>query len=488
MPRIGLRNIKTAIAVSISIAIYLIIILICYIFERDYAVSIKTASQIYTPFFACIATAYSIGTDKSKSLEQAKLRIIASIIGGLFGILVLALYIYGFKQTWPFSYISATGNPTNGFEAINFNFSFIISFIPAIITVGISSIIVVWLCNLLKQKNSSFIAVLTLTAVMSSLGTAPIVYGLNRILSTIIGVLVALGVNLFRLPRFKNKKNLFVISMDGIYLEDNAQVNGFHSYKINQLIYNGANVTYFSTRTPMGLIPMTNDVDLKLPVICLSGAALYDINKREFIYTEMLDKPVAKTIMELLKTLDVNPFINTIRDDVLYTFNENPSNEGEIAYATERKNSANGSYMTLKFPEEMDVCYFVLVQPEKKINEIKEALLKSPIIDDIVFYEYDCYSISEIKATKGYKYFKIYSKAIKELKALEILKDMKYNVVSCGTHKYDVNLFSHSDYSITDIDSPEELKTISSKVIESTSDIKLFKEIDKMYHKKNINN
>ena len=88
---LGLRNIKTAIAVLICLFIYLALILIfkaCNVVSTiggntldGWAGAIRIATECYTPFFACIATAYSMSTDKGKSVEQARLRIVASLIG-----------------------------------------------------------------------------------------------------------------------------------------------------------------------------------------------------------------------------------------------------------------------------------------------------------------------------------------------------------------------------------------------------------------------
>lgn len=92
MPKIGLRNIKTAISVFICVAIYLAIALFANIFYKSFDKSILLATEMYTPFFACIATAYSVHTDKGKSVAQAKLRLVASIIGGLTGVLIITIY------------------------------------------------------------------------------------------------------------------------------------------------------------------------------------------------------------------------------------------------------------------------------------------------------------------------------------------------------------------------------------------------------------
>ena len=79
---IGLRNIKTAIAVFITLMFKLVLVLL---------IGEEQAFVWYTPFFAAIAAAYSMHKDVQSSLRQAKIRSLGSIIGGLYGILIVLL-------------------------------------------------------------------------------------------------------------------------------------------------------------------------------------------------------------------------------------------------------------------------------------------------------------------------------------------------------------------------------------------------------------
>lgn len=483
MPKIGLRNIKTAISVFLCVAIYFIITLVANVFYKSYDKSIKLATELYTPFFACIAAAYSVHTDKGKSFAQAKLRLIASVIGGLVGVLIITIYTKVCRFDWPFSHISATGNPTNGFTASDFTAKYLLSFIAPAILTGVATVLVVWLCNLLHQKQTSFIAVLTLTAVMTSLGTKPIIYGFNRIGSTIIGILLALGVNMFKLPHYKNKKILFVVGLDGIYKSDKNYMNGYNSYKANHLVYEGADVTYYSTRTPISLMKMLDGVTLNNPVICMSGAALYDTNSLKYLYVSNIKNETIDKLNELFKKKGISPFYNLIDNDVLYTYNEELNNEGEKIYVNNRKNSAYGSFVQAKYPAHLKVCYIVLVEKTELILEIKKDIETSDYKNDLVIQEFDCYEITNSEDTTGYSYLKIYSKDILKFDAIDLIKKEK-DVVACGVHKYDSNLFKYANYSFTIASASSNLKNESNKVLNTNNNEKIFNEIEHLFHKK----
>lgn len=498
MVKIGMRNIKTAISVFICLMIYFLILVIAFAFNSDWVKSFKIATQIYTPFFACLATAYSVSVDKEKSLAQAKLRLSASIIGGLFGLFVIIIYQYVFRLEWPFQHISATGNPTmdlNGlfgtgflgsdeFTSQDVNLSFVLSFIAPVVVSSLSVVAVIWICNAIKRPQCSFIAVLTLTAVMTSLGTNPIIYGPNRILSTIIGILVALMVNFFHLPRHKNKNTLFVIGMDGIYKKDNDEVNGYNAFKVNSLMNSGANVTYFTTRSPVVMLKMIGSAKPKNPVICLSGAAMYDLNTFEYSYVQNIDIECVVRLKAIFEEHGVSPFINIIDDNVLYTYNEHIGSEAEAVYAKNRKNSAYSCYVPGEAPRSKDVCYYVCVETKELNQRLKEEILKTPFANKLYLAEYDCYEKEGKEDYAGYSYLKIYSANVLKLDCIANLKTKFDKIVGVGTHEYDDYFLASCDLSITNVEACGKVKNASTNVLNNTSSEALLKEVGKEFHRK----
>jgi uncharacterized membrane protein YgaE (UPF0421/DUF939 family) len=144
--KIGMRNIKTSIAVVISI-------LISRAFKMEY------------PFFAAIAAVISMQGSVESSFIAGRNRMFGTIIGALIG------------------FICGSIQPEN------------------ILLVGLGIIVVIYLCNILKWKESSSIGCVVFCAIMLNLkGSDPMIYSLNRILDTFIGIVVSLGVNYFIAP------------------------------------------------------------------------------------------------------------------------------------------------------------------------------------------------------------------------------------------------------------------------------------------------
>lgn len=493
MKKIGLRNIKTAVAVVICLSLYLLLILIFKAFDYQvtnngatlsgWAAAIKISTQCYTPFFACIATAYSMSTDKGKSLKQAKLRIIASLIGGLFGVLIVWLYICITKNEWSFQFISATGNATGGFKPGDFTGDYILSFIVPIILTGIATIVVIWLCNMLKQKDASFAAVLTLTAVMTSLGTDAIIYGFNRIASTIIGVVVALGVNLFHIPHFnKNDDLLFCVGIEGIIKHDKDSLAGFANYKLNSLYDKGANCTLFTTRTPTTFMHLFQNSKINHPVICCSGAALYNTSKLTYVYKEEIAYDVSVKIDEYLDKLKVTPFKNYIIDDVLHTYCKSIDNIGEKLYAESKKNAAYCSFDIGQVNDKLNVLYYLIVENIETTNKIVNELENGPLNDDVFVQVYDYFENSEV--VPELKYVKIYSRKILELNVLKkYCEEKKLRSVGLTTTEMSNHLLNNCDISVT-YHTNESMKDKVDIILNTDSYDEMFKTISKIYYSK----
>ncbi len=483
--KIGLRNIKTAISVLICLLIYIVIIFFAYAINKSIPRSAKIATQLYTPFFACLAAAYSVSSNKTKSLGQARLRFLASLIGGLFGLLIVSIYQLTGHE-WPFQHISATGNPTydktgffetgwlagNPFTSDDLTVEFVLSFIPPIILSALAVILVIWFCNVIGKSDCAFIAVLTLTAVMCSLGTNPIVYGPNRILSTMIGIAVALVVNLGGHRIRHNDKAKLVFSLDGMNLQDNDKLSGYKLYQLEKLIEEGADVTLYTTRTPSTICKMIKETKITTPVICMSGACLYDFSKKEYSHVNYINSNTCKTLNNLFDSLNVCPFISKIEYNHHYVYSKDIETKTKEVYFNSKKDEAYISFHIQKNISFDNTVYYMILDKTEKIDQIEEEIKKLNL-DDVFVLKLD--SSERNVNYKGNSYLKIYSKSILDLSCLKDYNKKNYAFIS---HKYDYILANKCD-------EVYEANLSHTNLIKDANEInKLFKKAIKVYSKK----
>jgi uncharacterized membrane protein YgaE (UPF0421/DUF939 family) len=143
---IGFRNVKTAIAVFICMVI-------SKLFKLEY------------PFFVVIAAIISMENSLMNSFKAGKSRLLGTFIGACIG-LICALIKPG-----------------------------------SAVLCGLGMIGVVYLCNFLKWRKPIQIAGVVFMAIMVNLnGQNPFLYSINRIIDTLIGIVVAVAVNYFVFP------------------------------------------------------------------------------------------------------------------------------------------------------------------------------------------------------------------------------------------------------------------------------------------------
>jgi len=142
----GMRNIKTAIAVVLCV-------LISRVLKLEYS------------FYAAIAAIISMGNTVTNSFRTGKNRMLGTLVGAGIGFVCASIL---------------PGNP---------------------ILCGVGIIVVIYLCNLLKWSKSASIACIVFMVIMVNLdGKDPFFYSINRILDTFIGIIVAVLVNYFICP------------------------------------------------------------------------------------------------------------------------------------------------------------------------------------------------------------------------------------------------------------------------------------------------
>jgi len=144
IPKLGMRNIKTAISVVLSI-------IVLRLLNMD-------------PFFACIAAVVTMQTTVDVSFKAGVERMVGTLVGAGIGI------------------IFASIAPNNIF----------------LIALGI--VIIIYLSNLIHQQNAASLACIVFLAIMILANETPLQHAYARIIETFIGIVIAVIINSFFFP------------------------------------------------------------------------------------------------------------------------------------------------------------------------------------------------------------------------------------------------------------------------------------------------
>ena len=149
LPKIGMRNIKTATAAAVCAFFY-------YFLDRS-------------PAFACIGAIFGMGSDLNQSKQHGGNRLFGTMIGGFLGMLLFHIYIQIF--------------PDGRYTLLLVAFTF----------VGV--VVLIWLCQIFWLGGVQPGGVVLCIILFNTPVESYVPYALNRILDTGVGVVVALLVN-----------------------------------------------------------------------------------------------------------------------------------------------------------------------------------------------------------------------------------------------------------------------------------------------------
>lgn len=468
LPKIGKRIIKTVIAVFLSIAIYLILLLISKKMGTDRN-DLDSPTIIYTPFFAAIAATYALHKDTKSSLTQAKIRSVGSVVGGYFGMLIILISDYFLINVF------------NLYET-----NFILYTLITYIVVALGLIPLIWLTVVMKQKTATFITCLTYFSVTISIrnGGLPVfLFATNRVLSTLVGVGIALLVNNVDLMKHKNKDILFVTSLDNNLLNsNNSQMSPYIKYKINNLYYKNMPLTFVTTRTLSTLSGLFDGIDVSFPIVVGNGAAIYHFNDKTYDNIFRVGPNVRQSLEKILDEKDLNYFSYSIEDNMLNCFYKKITNPAQKHYYDVCRKSNFDNFVRAIMPSDASTTLYILIEKKEIIDELTQTLEQSDLNSkiDVVTYPY-----SDIEG--DYYYLKINSVAARKENLVKALKtNHKFSkVIVCGSGKTDLEIIKLSDFSVCLSTAPDYVQEVTDVVLNNDPE-DILKVFEKLYYTRNL--
>lgn len=395
LPGIGMRIIKSAIAVSLCMLVNLI------------------RGDDGMVFYSQLAALWCIQMYRNNTFSNAIQRTIGTVVGAIFGLIYILLYP---KFDTSLGYSTAL-------EAF-------------FIFTGI--LLVLYTTVLINKKQASYFScVVFLSIVVNHIGDVnPYGFVWNRFLDTMIGIGIGIFINNIRVCFKPDRETLFVSGVDDILVDKNNKMSAFSKVELNRMIEDGMRFTISTMRTPASLLEPLSDINFKYPVVVMDGAALYDVKKNEYITEYVISQNTSNELIKLIKDNDLHPHINVIIDDALLIYYQDMEDEVNRNLINKLRTSPYRNYIKREFPGDEKVVYFMLLDRDEKIEAFYNKLVELGYDSKLKILKY---SSDEYE---GYSYIKIYNKNASKANMLLYLQD-KYGVkdiVTFGTipNKYDV--------------------------------------------------
>lgn len=377
LPRIGARIIKSSAAVALCMVIFFLRTLL------------PLGNGI--PFYSALSALWCMQPYQSSTKQMALQRTAGTMIGAIYGLFILL-----------------------AIQLLNIDSQILVYFTASVMLTPVLYTTVV-----MNQKNASFFScVVFLSIVLThSFDENPYIFVLNRVLDTFIGIAIGVGVNEFRLPKKHNSSILYVSGIDSVLISDSQYSVPYSKVELNRLISDGMHFTISTIHTPSELIPLMNGVDLKLPVIVMDGAALYDISNNSYFETELLENKISSCAEQIINANGLECFVSVLYDHTLLVYYGSLVNEAEIQFFRQQKRSPYCNYIHSSFRKNNDkekILYITVIAEDDKIYQLKEDL------------EHHLAGLIRITVTEseyqGFSYLKIYSPVVSKKRMIEKLK------------------------------------------------------------------
>ena len=377
------------------------------------------------PFYSALAVLQCMQPYHTSMKEMAKKRTTGTFVGAFWGLVVILILL------------ALNGNRPGGIEE-SFTKYMLISLFTGIVLYST----VVLDCK--KSSYFSCVVFLSIT-VMHITDESPILFVMNRVLDTLIGIGLAIIVNSAHLPRRKHNEILFVSGIDDTILNSGSRLTPYNQVELNRLIENGANFTISTIRTPASVREALEGVNLKLPIIAMDGAVLYDMEENSFLMKYQMSESQADKMSTFLDDMGVTYFTNTVVDDLLVIYYQDLKNEAEQGIYERHRKSPYRNYVKVEHPICSNVVYFLVIEKKEKTEQIYQQLMEQDWVSDFRIV------LADSMNYPGYAHIKIYHKqATREhmLQNLEALLDIEKTVTFGSIEgKYDV-FIANSDRNI----------------------------------------
>lgn len=254
--------------------------------------------------------------------------------------------------------------------------------------------------------------------------------------------------------------NLYISDLDGTLLNNNAKISDYTKSTLKELISNNLNFSIATARTPATVVPILSDINLKLPVVVMNGAAIYDIEKNEYIKYNSISNQAVEKILSIFSENKISALSYTLSDNHINAYYDKINNHVEENFIKNRSGSPYKTFIKSKLPKDLNILYFLLLHQKEIVLDIYNQVKDIPGISAIAYK--DVYN-------DGFYNLEIYSdKSSKANSIKEIMHTFNFDrVISFGDNLNDMPMFEISDECYAVNNAVQELKDLSTSVIDS---------------------
>ncbi len=334
---VGARIVKSSVAVGLCMIVYYI----------------RTLFPVGNgiPFYGALAALWCMQPYTDTTKNNALQRTFGTFTGAAYGLIFL-LFVRAVGMTSP---------------------------VVVYVTASLVIIPVIYTTVVMDKRNASFFScvVFLSIALTHSLDEDPYLFVLDRVVDTFIGIFIGVAVNDFRLPVKPDDSTLYISGIDDVLISASPGAVNYSKVELNRLIRSGVKFTISTTRTPAELMPLMKGTELKLPVIVMDGAALYDVKGQQYLEMVCLPSHVAAKAEKVISDSGLHCFVNVMLDTTLLIYYGKFRNKAEEQLFEEKRHSSYRNYIHSEFrrnDSDEKILYLTVLAEKNDIHKLENEL------------------------------------------------------------------------------------------------------------------
>ena len=131
-------------------------------------------------------------------------------------------------------------------------------------------------------------------------------------------------------------KTLYVSDMDGTLLQPDARLSERTVSMLNEAIASGKLFTVATARTPATVAPLMQRVNMNIPAIVMTGAALWNPADGRYSRLRLMEPEAARSLLDAYRSQNCPSFVYSLRDNMITIRHTGPMSELQREFVEER--------------------------------------------------------------------------------------------------------------------------------------------------------
>lgn len=260
-------------------------------------------------------------------------------------------------------------------------------------------------------------------------------------------------------------RTLFVSDLDGTLLGPDRKVSSESVRLLNESIADGALFSVATARTPATVGPLLRDVRCPLPLIVMTGAAIWDRKENRYVHASFHIEDSAKRLVSLYRKHNLNTFVYILgEDNIIHIYHIGEMSPLERVFMEERLATPYKKFHvdekgSSELPDRLDrVLLFYSMRPTEEVKRVYDEI-KDSVDLRAVFY-HDMYG-EEIALME------VFGPEASKANAVRILSEMvgADRIVAYGDNLNDLPILEVADDAVAVENGVDEVKNIAGRII-----------------------